>query len=178
MLTTSLAKCLMGAHVMDAGAENDKSRDGYATTPTSPCPRRQEVRLDFMRAVYVIDSKGTLWFSHIKDMYVRPSYAADMHELPSRKTVENDDESRVPPASIREKSLHTFSLRLNSIKSGEAYRPVDATATRQPGTQEPAKTKSARWLVVSELKRVLRQARDAGASIEELFLHFDRPNRG
>lgn len=131
-----------------------------------------------MRAVYVVDRKGTLWFSHVTDVHVRRFHGADMHVLLPHEAIEGDDESRVPPASIREKSLYTSPLHLNSIESGGACQPVNATTTRHPGTQKPTKTETNRWLVASELKRVLAQAIEAGASIEELFLHFDQLNRG
>lgn len=150
MLTTALAKVMCAHDVVNAGAKKDKSR----------------VRLHFMRAVYVVDSKGTLWFSHVTDVHVRPFH--DIHMLPFQKTIEDDGEIRVPPASR---------LRLSSER-GEAYRSLYATTNRHPNTREPPKTEIARWLVASELKRVLGQAIDAGASIEELFLHFDQLNQG
>lgn len=150
MLTTALAKVMCAHAVVNARAKKDKSR----------------VRLHFMRAVYVVDNKGTLWFSHVTDVHVRPSH--DTHMRPSKKTIEVNGESRVPPASP---------LHFNS-DSGGAYRPLNVTTNRHPRTREPAKTEMAPWLVASELKRVLGQAIDAGASIEELFLHFDRYNQG
>lgn len=48
----------------------------------------QEHRLDFMRAVYVVDSTGTLWFSHTTDMRV----------WPSRKPIEDEGTNLVFPA--------------------------------------------------------------------------------
>lgn len=98
MLTKALAKRVMG-------------EDG------------QEYRLDFMRAIYVVDGEGTLWFSH----------ATDVRVWPSQKPVEGHDTNLVLPA----------------------YQ-----------------------LVKSELKRILGQAINAGASVEELFAHFDPFKRG
>lgn len=98
MLTKALAKSVMGD-------------DG------------QEYRLDFMRAIYIVDGEGALWFSH----------ATDVHVWPSPKPVEDNGANLVLPA----------------------YQ-----------------------LVKSELKRVLGQAINTGASIEELFAHFDPSKRG
>lgn len=83
----------------------------------------QKYRLDFMRAIYVVDGEGTLWFSH----------ATDVRVWSSQKPVEDDGANPVLPAC---------------------------------------------QLVKSELKRVLGQAISTGASIEELFAHFDPFKRG
>lgn len=63
MLTKALAKSVMGD-------------DG------------QEYQLDFLRAIYVVDGEGALWFSH----------ATDMRVWPSQKPVEDDGASPVLPA--------------------------------------------------------------------------------
>lgn len=76
-----------------------------------------EFGIEFMRAVYVVDGKGTLWFSHAEDMHLRPSQ--------------------------------------KKISVLPAYQ-----------------------LVKSELQRILRRAMNAGAAVDELFLHFDLLNRG
>lgn len=48
----------------------------------------QEHRLDFMRAVYVVDGEGTLWFSH----------ATDVRVWPSQKPVEDAGTNLILPA--------------------------------------------------------------------------------
>eukprot|EP00752_Nemacystus_decipiens_P001473 g1448.t1 len=83
----------------------------------------QECRLDFMRAVYIVDGEGTLWFSHATNVRVGPS----------RKPVEDVGANLVLPAF---------------------------------------------QLVKSELKRILVRAMSAGASVEEVFAHFDLFKRG
>lgn len=98
MLTKALAKSVMGD-------------DG------------QKYRLDFMRAVYIVDGEGTLWFSH----------ATDVRVWSSQNPIEDNDANLV---------------------------------------------RSAHQLVKFELKRVLGQAINTGAPIEELFLHFDSFKRG
>lgn len=77
----------------------------------------QEHRVDFMRAVYVVDGEGVLWFSHAEDLHLRTS-------------------------------------------------------------QKKVSVLPACWLVKSQLRRILGRAIQAGASIEELFLHFDLLHRG
>lgn len=83
----------------------------------------QECRIDFMRAIYVVDGEGALWFSH----------ASDVRVWPSMKPVEDSGANLVLPAH---------------------------------------------QLVKSELKRALIRAINSGASIEELFTHFDPFKRG
>lgn len=83
----------------------------------------QEYRLEFMRAIYVVDGGGTLWFSH----------ATDVRVWPSQKPGEDGGANLVLTAC---------------------------------------------QLVKSEIKRILDQAMNTGASIEELFAHFDQFKRG
>ncbi len=91
MLTKALANCVMGDDV-------------------------QEFGIDFLRAVYVVDRNGTLWFSHAEDMHLRPS-------------------------------------------------------------QKKVSVLPAYQLVKSELQRILGRAMNAGASVDEVFSHFDLLNR-
>lgn len=77
--------------------------------------------LDYLRAVYIVDRKGTLWFSH----------AADFHMRPREENVKGD------------------------------------------GVQSPV---TRHQLVACELERLLQQATNSGASMEECFAHFDPCN--
>lgn len=71
MLTTALAKRVMGTHIMKSGGKGTAS-----------------AALDFLHAVYVVDRNGTLWFSH----------AANMHMRLYDDNIEDDEvESRVVP---------------------------------------------------------------------------------
>lgn len=48
----------------------------------------QEYRLDFMRAIYVVDGEGTLWFSQATDVCVGPS----------QKPIDDDGANLILPA--------------------------------------------------------------------------------
>ncbi|CAM9506461.1 unnamed protein product [Ectocarpus fasciculatus] len=69
MMTKALAKCVMG------GAKTSgqyMSRCKHAATPISLHRQCHQLRLDFMRAVYIVDRQGTLWFSHASEVQVQP----------------------------------------------------------------------------------------------------------
>lgn len=67
MLTKAVAKWVMGAWAVES--------DPRPSQPQEPMPFHQLARgtqLDSMRAIFVIDVKGTLWFSHTSGVQLQP----------------------------------------------------------------------------------------------------------
>lgn len=63
MLTKAIVKCVMGACTTESNESEISMSRGRQVQPT---------RLDFMRAVYIVDGQGILWFSHAAETRVRP----------------------------------------------------------------------------------------------------------
>lgn len=59
MLTKAVAKWVMGASAVESAPRCSQSQE-----PISFHQLARGARLDSMRAIFVIDIKGTLWFSH------------------------------------------------------------------------------------------------------------------
>lgn len=64
MLTKAVARCVAGVHESETSLTNP-SRKAEAVAP--------RLRVDFMRALYIIDSQGSLWFSHAAEVLVQPA---------------------------------------------------------------------------------------------------------
>lgn len=69
MLTKAIASCAVDGHIMK-GCSHEPS----LATPTALTPFRQQTHgplVEFMRAAYIVDNQGVLWFSHAEDVRLR-----------------------------------------------------------------------------------------------------------
>lgn len=93
MLTKAVANCAMGV-CRNAISANEALPPAQRAVPMSGGHQAEATRLDLMRAVYIIDSHGILWFSHAEEMRVRPLYVNI-----DNKTCINHSRSRVQAAT-------------------------------------------------------------------------------
>lgn len=93
MLTKAVANCAMGVCTTGSRA-NEALPPAQSAVSMSQGRQAEETRLDLMRAVYIVDSLGILWFSHADEMRVRPLYVNI-----ENKTCINHGRSRVQAAT-------------------------------------------------------------------------------
>lgn len=87
MLTRAIANCL---------AIHASKRDSTEALPlvqaaasSSACHRTQDVLVNFMRAVYVVDGQGVLWFSHAEEVQTQMIVIDDEKRSSSRRGATN-----------------------------------------------------------------------------------------